>query len=200
MKYVRSKYSVEERIKLCLSKYVLSYQGKNVGKKVSRSLSNYIKSNWHTIISRIFLIISKATIGNQYDKSIKSILGHIQEHYSGILNNITLRNIINFCNSKEPVGHFPISRLVRIQWNAVFTSWHINVKMAYKCRRQSYILCIRLDFYHSTVLVRVLSEIDPSQKCIYICHCPCQHLHICVRTLTPLEVADKFVWRIYSLK
>ena len=38
-----------------------------------------------------------------------------------------------------------------------------------------------------------LLEIDPSQKCIYICHCPCQHLHICVRTLTPLEVADKFV-------
>ena len=33
MKYVRSKYSVEERIKLCLSKYVLSYQGKNVKKK-----------------------------------------------------------------------------------------------------------------------------------------------------------------------
>ena len=164
-------------------------------------------------IDHFFLIIPKATIGTQYDilnllvarnliiKNLFILLvGHIQEHYCGILNNITLHNIINFCNSKEPVGHFPISRLVRIQWNAVFTSWHINVKMAYKCRRQSYIICIRLDFYHSTVLVRVLFEIDPSQKCIYICHCPCQHLHICVRTLTPLEVADKFVWRIYSLK
>ena len=77
MKYVRSKYSVEERIKLCLSKYVLSYQGKNVGKKVSRSLSNYIKSNWHTIISRIFLIISKATIGNQYDIFRNTTVGYL---------------------------------------------------------------------------------------------------------------------------
>ena len=41
MKYDRSKYSIQERIKVCLSKYVLPYQGKNVGKKVSRSLSNY---------------------------------------------------------------------------------------------------------------------------------------------------------------
>ena len=38
-----------------------------------------------------------------------------------------------FWNSAEDIN-FLIIRLVHIQWNPVYTSWHINVKMAQKCR------------------------------------------------------------------
>ena len=82
--------------------------------------------------------------------------------------------------------------MVLIEWNAVYTTWHTNVKMAHKCKGKVTYYS-KYDWTFHVLCACVLFEIDLSQKCIYICHCSCQHLHLCVCAhLYICEVADKF--------
>ena len=75
--------------------------------------------------------------------------------------------------------------LVLIEWNAVYTTWHTNVKMAHKCKGKVTYYS-KYDWTFHVLCVCVLFGIDLSQKCIYICHCSCQHLHMRVHTLVHL--------------
>ena len=93
-----------------------------------------------------------------------------------------------------------LRRLVLIERNAVYTTWHTNVKMAHKCKgKVTYYSKYDWTFHVVTMCMCVVRNWSISEMHLYLSLFLPTFTHACAHFSTFVNLQISFVWRIYSL-